>query len=68
MAELQAQGDPRKSLNDNALLWLEAQGYLVDVKKQARFMAPSFGAWLPGISGRTPAEKRANHWTRRSAS
>ena len=58
MAELQAQGDLRKSLNDNALLWLEAQGYLVDVKKQARFMAPAFGAWVAGYFGvgRRPRE------------
>ena len=49
--ELQAQDDPRKQLNDNTLRWLEAQGYLVDVKKQADFMAPSFGAWVAGYFG-----------------
>jgi hypothetical protein len=51
LAKLHAQEDPRKQLNDNALSWLEAQGYVVDVTTQAHFVAPSFGAWAAGYFG-----------------
>ncbi len=51
LKELQAKGDLRTGLNQESLIWLEVQGFLVDTKTRAQFMAKSFASWIEGYFG-----------------
>lgn len=59
LAELQAEGDPRRLLDDKTLRLLEDRGYLVNVAQAVQFMAQPFAAWVIDYFGLRHTQEKA---------